>query len=292
MENRASHFSARHSISRRFSYALIGVVTVTLFSFAAIVISINLSRVNTDLKIRLDDTLALAQKSLVEPLWNFDQNTVDRFVEALFLDESVVYVKISDDTQVISTRIRAPFENKDVSYFEQASQFIVQSSHIYHEGNRIGTVQLAMSRDSFKEALVSNIQSIIVLTVLIIISISLTSIFISRRYISRPLSKLQHSAALIANGDLDAFLMDLGDATKITAVISENFNAVELLGLRELMLNRDLKRIDEYEKIWRAQHGEPVIPDFVHGQRPKSENKYAFHSSPSQTIQLPSTHPN
>jgi len=206
MENRASHFSARHSISRRFSYALIGVVTLTLFSFAAIVISINLSRVNTDLKIQLDDTLALAQKSLVEPLWNFDQNTVDRFVEALFLDESVVYVKISDDAQVISTRIRAPFENKDVSYFEQASQFIVQSTHINHEDNRIGTVQIAMSRDSFKEALVSNIQSIIVLTVLIIISISLTSIFISRRYISRPLSKLQHSTALIAKGDLDAVI--------------------------------------------------------------------------------------
>lgn len=65
-------------------------------------------------------------------------------------------------------------------------------------------------------------------------------------------------------GDLEAFLLDLGDATKITAVISENFDAVELLGLRELMVNHDLKRINEYEKVWRQRHGEPVIPDFVH----------------------------
>ena len=50
----------------------------------------------------------------------------------------------------------------------------------------------------------------------------------------------------------------------ITAVISENFDAVELLGLRELMVNHDFKRIDEYEKLWRERHGEPVIPDFVH----------------------------
>lgn len=63
-------------------------------------------------------------------------------------------------------------------------------------------------------------------------------------------------------GDLEAFLLDLGDATKITAVISENFNVVELLGLRELMLRRDLRRIDEYEKIWRAQHSEPKLPKF------------------------------
>lgn len=56
------------------------------------------------------------------------------------------------------------------------------------------------------------------------------------------------------NGDLEAFLLDLGDATRITAVISHNFNAVELLGLRELMILYDYKRIREYEKQWRIIH--------------------------------------
>ena len=65
------------------------------------------------------------------------------------------------------------------------------------------------------------------------------------------------------DGDLEAFVLDLGDATKITAVISENFNAVELLGLRELAIKLDRKRIKEYEQEWRSTHGEPVIPDFV-----------------------------
>lgn len=50
-------------------------------------------------------------------------------------------------------------------------------------------------------------------------------------------------------GHLEEFLLDLGDATRITAVISNKFNAVELLGLRELMVNKDMKRIDEYEKL-------------------------------------------
>ena len=63
------------------------------------------------------------------------------------------------------------------------------------------------------------------------------------------------------DGDLDAFLTDLGDATKMTAVICENFTAVELLGLRELMVNRDIKRIKEYEKTWRELHGEPKFSD-------------------------------
>ena len=63
------------------------------------------------------------------------------------------------------------------------------------------------------------------------------------------------------DGDLDAFMTDLGDATKITAVICENLNAVELLGLRQLMVNRDIKRIREYEKLWRSIHGEPKFSD-------------------------------
>jgi hypothetical protein len=59
-------------------------------------------------------------------------------------------------------------------------------------------------------------------------------------------------------GDLEAFVLDLGDATKVTAVISHNFNAVELLGLRELMLTGTRRRIDEYERIWRQSRRIPA----------------------------------
>lgn len=57
------------------------------------------------------------------------------------------------------------------------------------------------------------------------------------------------------DGDLERYLLDLGDATRITAVISHNFDAVELLGLRELMVSLDYKRIREYEQKWRRVNG-------------------------------------
>ena len=59
-------------------------------------------------------------------------------------------------------------------------------------------------------------------------------------------------------GDLEAFILDLGDASSISATISRNFNAVELVGLREMMLNLDYRQIDAYEKTWRRNHR---IPD-------------------------------
>jgi hypothetical protein len=58
------------------------------------------------------------------------------------------------------------------------------------------------------------------------------------------------------DGNLEEFLLDLGDATDITAIISENFNSVELYGLREHMIRFDYKRIEEYEREWKKWHPE------------------------------------
>ena len=54
--------------------------------------------------------------------------------------------------------------------------------------------------------------------------------------------------------------MDLGDATRVTAVISKKFNAVELYGLRELMVLRDIGRIERYEKEWTRLHAADPPP--------------------------------
>jgi anaerobic magnesium-protoporphyrin IX monomethyl ester cyclase len=70
-------------------------------------------------------------------------------------------------------------------------------------------------------------------------------------------------------GNLEDYLLDLGDATKITAVISKNFNAVELLGLRELMVNRDVKRIKEYENYKKSNF---VNPQDLYPGRIKEED--------------------
>ena len=61
--------------------------------------------------------------------------------------------------------------------------------------------------------------------------------------------------------DLEAYIIDLGDASRVSSIISKNFNAVELLGLREMMLHRQYDKIDKYEIQWRKNHnikeGEP-----------------------------------
>jgi signal transduction histidine kinase/HAMP domain-containing protein len=105
---------------------------------------------------------------------------------------------------IITERKHNKFQQKDFSYFESSPKFIAKSSDIEYEGQKVGTIQLVMSREIIKKELILNISVIVNLTLFIIIGISATSIFITRRYISRPLMKLQQSAALFAQGDLEA----------------------------------------------------------------------------------------
>lgn len=93
-----------YSISRRFSLALVSVVILALFIFAAITIALDISRINADLDRKLENTMQLAETSLVQPLWNFDHSTIANFVEALFLDDTVVYAHIFEGNQVFAEK--------------------------------------------------------------------------------------------------------------------------------------------------------------------------------------------
>jgi len=199
------------SVSRRFSYAFIGVVTFILILFAGTAIFIDSARINAELEKRLDNALKLSYISLPAPLWNLDNDVVDDFIEALFLDESIVFAEVVWGNQVISKRVREKFQQTDASYFGQSSQFIEKISNIVYEGNKVGAIKLVISRESLKKELTVTILGIIVLTILIIVAIAMTSLTITKKYISRPLLKLQESASLIAHGDLDTFVDKSGN---------------------------------------------------------------------------------
>ncbi len=199
------------SISRRFSYALIGIITLLLIAFAAVVIFFDINRIEREMEKRLDNAIMFAENSLPIPLWNMDYMVVNDFVEALFLDESIVYTKISWKGQVITEKNRPGFQLQKIeSEMSPAvlkdSDLIAKSSDIYFKEKIISKILIVMSRENMKKQVLFQIYGTIALLILIIAAIWLTSIFITRRYISSPLLKLQESASLIAQGDLDTFV--------------------------------------------------------------------------------------
>jgi signal transduction histidine kinase len=235
------------SISRRFSYALIGVVTLTWVGFAAFAIFFNVSKMEGELEQRLNYSLELAQISLPKPLWNVDHDVVKDFVKSLFLDKSIVYAKVLWGNLVITEKKHEKFAQKDFSYFESSSTFIARTSDIIYAGQKVGTIQLVMSREIIKKELVVNISVIVNLTLVVIAGISVTSVFITRRYISRPLLKLQDSATAIAQGDLEAFIDtsstdEIGSLAKDLDVMRDSIK--QLFG--ELSDSKD--KLEEYSR--------------------------------------------
>ncbi|MEE9250331.1 MAG: radical SAM protein [Alphaproteobacteria bacterium] len=65
------------------------------------------------------------------------------------------------------------------------------------------------------------------------------------------------------DGDLEAFISDLDDATKITANICENFTTVELLGIRELMVAFNYRKLKQFEAEWWSRHKTVKLPKFL-----------------------------
>lgn len=240
------------SISLRFSFALIIVVTLLLITFAAVGILLNITRMESELETRLGDAMRLAQKSLPKPLWNIDSDVVHDFVEALFLDDSIVFTKISWGDQVITQKERPGFEQQQFGSASpqtllKGSEFIVKSSEIYFEENKVGQILIVMSRNALKKQTLLQIYGIVTLTVLIIAAIWITSIAITKKYISRPLLKLQESASLIARGDLNTFI-DKNSRGEI-GILAQHLDAMRG-SIKQLFgeLSESKQKLEEYSR--------------------------------------------
>lgn len=240
------------SISRRFSYTLISIVTLLLVVFTTIVILFNISRIEKGMEKRLSNAINFAENSLPTPLWNLDYSFVEDFVEALFLDESIVYLKISWKGQVITEKKRSSFNlainESDVSQsIRNHSDLIAKSADIFYKENMISKLLIVMSREAVKKQTLFQIYGTIALLFLIIAAIWITSLFITRRYISVPLLKLQESASHIASGDLDAFV-DRSSTDEI-GMLAQNLDGMRG-SIKRLFteLNESKKKLEDYSR--------------------------------------------
>jgi signal transduction histidine kinase/DNA-binding NarL/FixJ family response regulator len=221
------------SIGRRFSRALIGVVTLVLLSFAAAVIWWDASSSERELDARLASSLQIAETSLAEPLWNFDHGTVISVLEALLLQESIVYADVIESGAdsgllTVTSRQRETHANLDFEALSTNDGYVVTTSTLQRQGRDIGTIRLAMSKASMRQQLLVNVALTLALSLVIIASITLTSVIITRRYISRPLQALQASATAIERGDLgiDIDIHDNDEIGQLASSLSSMRDAI------------------------------------------------------------------
>lgn len=192
------------SIATRLSFALIGVISLVLLIFAVIAAAFSIERAENVLSRKLQASLQVSGVALRIPIWNVDYFSAQGIVDALLLDEDVVFAHVVVEGVPVAAKLRKGTPGGDFILLEEDPDLMTGRSEIIYEGEVIGALEMAVSRASIREAAILNGLGILVLTVLIVGAVALTSILTARRYVARPLARLQSSASAIARGDLDA----------------------------------------------------------------------------------------
>jgi len=226
------------------------VVTSILLVMCIVAIVYSIKKSDTDMKTRLVNTIRIAQASITYSLWNVQDDVVKAQTDALSKEKGIAFIEIRDeDGQTIARKL----ETGDCSFLDKKNQgdklddYLYKISDLDYENRKVGSIRVAIDKKVFQRELFTSILMIIGVTIAIIIAISITSIVITKRYIFRPLSKLEASAGLIAKGNLET-VIDTDNEDEI-GKLAKSFDSMRLAvkKLVEDMQNSN-QRLDDSNK--------------------------------------------
>ncbi len=186
-----------------------------LIVFSIFIITYNINKTDRHLNERLNNILKMASIYVGPAVWQLHYDYIHKTVDALFLQDILVYFSIRDDLErELAVKHRPPYEGKPFSFFRNSKKFKTGRMKILYQETYLGTLQVAVSRDRvYKELAGSTLIAVVAMT-LIITAVVVTTILITRRRIIFPILKLQESAARIASGNLETDV-DKGGADEI-----------------------------------------------------------------------------
>lgn len=191
------------SISTRFNLTLAIIVALIMLFFAGVAVHYTGQRNSEALDEKLDNYISISRVGLEAPLWNFDYPIVEGYLESLILDKSIVFAGVTSTDGSEIVRKKQNSGDLDYTTISEGRDYSVREGTIIHDGSEIGVIRLVASREALHEEILTNTFAIGVVTLIVLATITLASVLISRRYIVRPLAALQKSASAIGAGNLD-----------------------------------------------------------------------------------------
>ncbi len=194
------------SLSRRAALVQTTIIAVVILVFSLAIVSFNTYRLHSQLESRVDNIARLAETSLTSAVWQVDHASARDFIEAVLQDDSVAFAQLVTGREVLASRNRMEYASKPFSYFKENKRFIARTVEIRKFGDWIGTFNFAVSTSPIREEVLINAGVTLLLAIVLILTISQTTLYFSRKRIFAPLKQLEESATAVADGDLDAFV--------------------------------------------------------------------------------------
>lgn len=193
----------RHSISFRYTLAIIGILFVLIAVGTGVLIARQYRIYENELREALSIATEISKTSLASPLWFMNEPMIHDFLQALFLDQRLVWANIVDENNVAISHAAPGLEDKTLEYFQTSGDFITQGAEITYEGKTIAHIELAASRLTLRQKSRTALLTAIMVSGLFFLLLALGSMWITRRQIVIPLLRIIRAAGKISEGDLD-----------------------------------------------------------------------------------------
>lgn len=246
---RDTMLTLQSSLIRRLSYTLTAVVTVIVLLFSGFIMFYNMTTVESRLEQQLYHTVQLAEMSLESAVWQLNSASIHDILEAIFIDETIVYACVTSDHEILGVKMLPGFVGADFSFFRNSSQFITQAVEIEKDQQIIGHFQIAMSRQNIRREMLIGFMMTALFTLALIASISIVSIIITKRHVLQPLSGLVESVTLITAGKLDVPMKRSSKQAHIRDEIGELSRAFDVMRQRLLQMMIQIRKAGEKIQI-------------------------------------------
>ncbi|MDC0336003.1 ATP-binding protein [Pseudodesulfovibrio sp.] len=194
----------RNALRQKATLVQTTIIAVVVLAFSLAIIFFNAYRLNSQVESRITSIATLAETSLASAVWQVDHASARDFINAVLQDESVVFAQVITGRETMAAKSQTAYAGKPFSFFQDERGFQTRTVEIRKYGDWIGTFNMAVSTEGIHHDIIINAAGTLALALILILAISQTTLYFSRKRLFDPLKRLEESATAIANGDLNA----------------------------------------------------------------------------------------
>jgi len=191
------------ALSRKVARSQTAIIATVVLFFCMAIMLLNTYRLSVQIDNRIDSIAALAETSLTTAVWQVDHDSASDFIDALSQDQDVVFAQVVTGRETMGSKVKPEYAGKDFRFFLDNPRFRTRVVEIRKYGDWIGTFRMAVSMSSIHRDMIINAAGTLTLALAIIVAISQTTLYFSRKHLFEPLKQLEEAATSIADGDLN-----------------------------------------------------------------------------------------
>ena len=216
------------TVARDLALRLIIAVVVFVALFGTIYFFLSLAQATRELNEHGRTLVVELSEVLSVPMWNLDQESIEKITEAYLRAEDVVALRVFDADGVVIYEKTTDEEN-----------LIVETHAIEYNDQVIGSVEIKLSQQRISELRDNFLFSVVGIAVAIVVVIFIATGIIFARNLNAPLAELSRGIDKIASGDYEHRLESV-EQIDINAIVEQVNVMAEQIAERDKYLEQQV----------------------------------------------------